>query len=86
MHARQAVEEQLSAPALSNKEQSMVIKRHRFKQTLTLQQRLAENAEQLLEQAKVLPLGSDRSKIDHGSRKTRLQFSVAECSSRRGCK
>jgi hypothetical protein len=69
---------QLSAPALSNKEQSMVIKRHRFKQTHTLQERLAENTEQLLEQAKVLPLGSDRSKIDRRITQNKAAIQLCE--------
>jgi hypothetical protein len=65
MHEWSAVmRTQLSAPAFSIKEQSMVIKRRRFKQTHSLQERLAEDTERLLEQAQVLPLGPDRSKID----------------------
>jgi hypothetical protein len=43
---------------LFKQEQSMVIKRRRFKQTHSLQERLAKDTERLLEQAKVLPLGT----------------------------
>src|SRR3954453_13924223 len=78
-HARKAGgRTQLSAPALSNKEQSMVIKRHRFKQTHTLQERLSENTERLLEQAKVLPLGSDRSKIDRRITQNKAAIQLCE--------
>jgi hypothetical protein len=59
-----AVMTQLSAPAFQIKEQSMVIKRRRFKQTHSLQERLAEDTERLLEEVQVLPLGPDRSNID----------------------
>jgi len=41
----------------------MVIKRRRFKQTHCLQERLADDTERLIEQAKVLPPGHGRSEI-----------------------
>jgi hypothetical protein len=78
MHAMQAVEDATERSRLSNKEQSMVIKRHRFKQTHTLQERLAENTERLLEQAKVLPLGSDRSKIDRRITQNKAAIQLCE--------
>jgi len=42
----------------------MVMKRRRFKQTQSLQERLANEIERLLEQAKLLSLGPDRSEMD----------------------
>ena len=56
----------------------MVIKRRRFKQTHTLQERLAEDTERLLEQAKVLPLGSDRSKIDRRITQNKAAIQLCE--------
>jgi hypothetical protein len=41
----------------------MVIKRRRFKQTHSLEERLAQDTAQLLEQAKVLPDGAAREHI-----------------------
>jgi len=69
---------QLSAPASSNKEQSMVVKRHRFKQTHSLQERLTEDTELLLEQAQVLPLGADRSTIDRRIKQNRAAIQLCE--------
>ena len=56
----------------------MVIKRRRFKQTHTLQERLAEDTERLLEQAKVLPLGSDRSNIDRRITQNKAAIQLCE--------
>jgi hypothetical protein len=56
----------------------MVIKRHRFKQTLSLQDRLAEDTERLLERAKVLPLGPDRIKIDRRIKQNKAAVQLCE--------
>jgi hypothetical protein len=56
----------------------MVIKRSRFKQTHSLQERLAADTERLLEQAKVLPFGSDRSKIDRQITQNKAAIQVCE--------
>ena len=56
----------------------MVIKRRRFKQTHSLQERLAEDTERLLEQAKVLPLGSDKSIIDRRITQNKAAIQVCE--------
>ena len=69
---------QVSAPALSNKEQSMVIKRRRFKQTHSLQERLAADTERLLEQAKVLPLGPGRLEIVRRITQNKAAIQVCE--------
>jgi hypothetical protein len=69
---------QLSAPASSNKEQSMVIKRPRIKQTHSLQERLAADTERLLEQAKVLPLGPGRSEIVRRITQNKAAIQVCE--------
>jgi hypothetical protein len=79
MQARSAVmRTQLSAPASSNKEQSMFIKRRRFKQTHSLQERLAEDTERLLEQEQVLPLGLERSTIDRRIKQNRAAIQLCE--------
>ena len=44
-------------------ELGMIIKRRRFKQTQSLEERLAQDTAQLLEQAKALPSGPDRRHI-----------------------
>jgi hypothetical protein len=41
----------------------MVIKRHRFKQTRSLEERLAQDTAQLREEAQVLPAGAARQHI-----------------------
>jgi hypothetical protein len=56
----------------------MVIKRRRFKQTHSLQERLAKDTEQLLEQAKVLPLGPGRSEIVRRITQNKAAIQVCE--------
>jgi hypothetical protein len=56
----------------------MVIKRRRFKQMHSLQDRLAEDTERLLEQAKVLPLGPDRSEINRRITQNRAAIQLCD--------
>jgi len=63
---------------LSNQRASMVIKRRRFKQTHSLQERLAEDAERLVEEVQVLPLGPDRSNIDRRITQNKAAIQVCE--------
>ena len=63
---------------LSNQRASMVIKRRRFKQTHSLQERLAEDTERLVEEVQVLPLGPDRSNIDRRITQNKAAIQVCE--------
>ena len=63
---------------LSNQRASMVIKRRRFKQTHSLQERLVEDTERLLEEVQVLPLGPDRSNIDRRITQNKAAIQLCE--------
>jgi hypothetical protein len=56
----------------------MVIKRRRFKQTHSLEERLAVETERLLERAKVLPRGPDRSDVVRKIRQNEAAIQVCE--------
>jgi hypothetical protein len=56
----------------------MVMKRRRFKQTQSLQERLAKEIERLLEQAKVLSLGPGRSEIDRRITQNKAAIQLCE--------
>jgi hypothetical protein len=56
----------------------MVIKRHRFKQTRSLQERLAEDTERLVERVLVLPHGPDRSTIARRIKQNRAAIQLCE--------
>lgn len=56
----------------------MVIKRRRFKQTQSLEERLAQDREQLLERAKALPQGADRADIVRKIRQNEAAIQVCE--------
>jgi hypothetical protein len=59
-------------------EQRMVIKRRRFKQTLSLEERLVEDIEQLREQAKMLPPGHRRNEVLRRIRQNETAADVCE--------
>ena len=50
-------------PPSSSEKQRMVVKRHRFKQSQPLEQRLAQDTAQLREKAEALPPGGAREQI-----------------------
>ena len=56
----------------------MVIKRRRFKQTHSLEERLADETEQLLQQAKVMPLGPDKAEVVRRIRQNKAAIQVCE--------
>jgi hypothetical protein len=56
----------------------MVIKRRRFKQTHSLEERLAQDTAELLEQAKVLPPGAEREHIMHRIKQNEAASHVCE--------
>ena len=56
----------------------MVIKRRRFKQTHSLEERLAQDTEQLLERAKVLPPGARRADVIRKIRQNEAAMQVCE--------
>ena len=70
---------------LSNQRASMVIKRRRFKQTHSLQERLAEDTERLLRKCKCCRSVLIDQTLIAGLRRTRPQFRFAKFSDRRGC-
>jgi hypothetical protein len=51
-------------------------KRHRFKHTTTLAERLEQEAERLREQAQILPLGPERTLIRHKLRQAETALRI----------
>ena len=56
----------------------MVIKRRRFKQTHSLEERLAQDTEQLHQRAKALPHGADRADIVRKIRQNEAAMQVCK--------
>jgi hypothetical protein len=67
------------SPCLSQRmEQSMVIKRRRFKQTTSLDERLAQDTAQLCAQAKMLPPGPIRERVIRRIRQNEAAYQLCE--------
>ena len=69
----------MRAPAfLERMEQRVVIKRRRFKQTKSLEERLAQDTAELREQAKMLPPGRVREHVMHRIRQNEAASHLCE--------